>query len=346
VDPAELPQQLILKTTNPILLAYKYVRSDTPYALALRMTRHRELAVQGAAIDRAQYRTLFIEDGLAVTTSHFEVRNRREQFLRVRLPMASKVWSVTVDGQPEKPAITDDTGPNGESLPPEILIRVINSAQSFPVELVYATPVSKMGKLGRISGQLPQPDMIVTRSNWSIYLPDSFRYGTPSSNLSLVVSGQAVNREQLQREMTLDANNAAAVITGPLRIDVPNRGIHYAFEKLYANQSDELATFDIAYRSPVGESLGQSLALAGTLALWLGVILALGRIPAFGTREAALAVSLGALALLIAVGYLESDTTPALILALVLALGSCGHFFWLRQQSRLEVDVDVESAPG
>ena len=52
--------------------------------------------------------------------------------------------------------------------------------------------VSKLGTLGRISGQLPQPDMIVTRSNWSVYLPDSFRYGTPSSNLRLVVSGVAI----------------------------------------------------------------------------------------------------------------------------------------------------------
>jgi hypothetical protein len=258
--------------------------------------------------------------------------------------MGSKVWSVTMDGRPEKPAIANDTGPDGESLPPEILIRVINSAQSFPVELVYATPVGKMGNLGRISGQLPQPDMIVTRSNWSVFLPDSYRYGTPSSNLSLVISGQPVNREQLEREMTLDVDSAAAIITGPLRIDVPNRGIHYAFEKLYANQSDEVATFDIAYRSAVGESLGQSLALAGTLALWFGLAIALGRIPAFGSREAAGAVGLGVVALLIALVYLEGNPTPVLILALVLAIGSGGYLLWLRQQSRLE--TEVESAPG
>ncbi len=344
LDPAELPQQLILKTTNPILLAYKYVHSDTPYALVLRMTRHRELAVQGAAIDLAEYRTLFIEDGLAVTTARFEVRNRREQFLRVRLPEDSKVWSVTVDGMHEKPAIADNTGPNGESLPPEILIRVINSAQSFPVELVYATPVSKMGNLGRIRGQLPQPDMIVTRSTWSVFLPDAFRYGTPSSNLSLVISGRIVDRGQLQNEMTLDRASAAAIITGPLRIDVPNSGIQYAFEKLYANQSDEAATFEIAYRSTIGAKLGQSLALAGTLLLWFGLAIALGKIPAFGSREATAASAFGAAALLIAVGYLEGDATPALILALALAIGSAAYLFWLRQKGGLENEVEIEAA--
>jgi len=47
----ELPQQLVLKTTNPILLAYKYVNADVPHQLTLQMTRHQELATQVAAIE-------------------------------------------------------------------------------------------------------------------------------------------------------------------------------------------------------------------------------------------------------------------------------------------------------
>ena len=43
VDIKELPQQLILRTTNPILLAYKYVHADPPHRLALNVTRHRVL---------------------------------------------------------------------------------------------------------------------------------------------------------------------------------------------------------------------------------------------------------------------------------------------------------------
>ena len=92
LDPAALPQQLILKTTNPILLAYKYVHADPPYALSLRTTQHHEVDVQTAAIDEAQYRTLFTRDGLAVTTAQFRVRNSRKQFLRVRLPDGATVW--------------------------------------------------------------------------------------------------------------------------------------------------------------------------------------------------------------------------------------------------------------
>jgi len=105
LDIAELPRQLILKTTNPILLAYKYVHVDPPPNLALAVTRHKVLGVQEAAIDRAEYRTLFTSDGLWVTTAEFTMRNSRKQFLRVRLPADSSVWSAFVDGRPEKPAL-------------------------------------------------------------------------------------------------------------------------------------------------------------------------------------------------------------------------------------------------
>ncbi len=86
LDPAELPRQLVLRTTNPILLAYKYVRSEPRPALRLAVERHRLLEVQEAVIDQAHYRTLLTRDGMAVTTARFVVRNSRKQFLRLTLP--------------------------------------------------------------------------------------------------------------------------------------------------------------------------------------------------------------------------------------------------------------------
>ena len=243
LDPGELPQQLILKTTNPILLGYKYVHVDPPYRLSLRMTRHREVDVQTAAIDEASYRSLFTPDGLAVTTARFSVRNSRKQFLRVRLPEGAELWSATVDGRPEKPAISSNGGPESNGHAPEILIKVINSVQGFPVELIYATPVAEMSRLGRESAHLPRPDMVVTRSRWDIYLPDRFRYGTPTTNMDLVANGVQMTREAMQAEMA--AVDRAATVPQqlqPLQIDVPSSGIHYAFEKLYANQAENEAS--------------------------------------------------------------------------------------------------------
>ncbi|HKU39094.1 MAG TPA: hypothetical protein VJR89_13125, partial [Polyangiales bacterium] len=132
LDPSELPQQLVLKTTNPILRAYKYVQVEP--ALELAVTRHKEVDVQKAAIDQARYQTLYTRDGLAVTTARFAVRNSREQFLKVKLPKGSKVWSVFVADRAEKPALEETKA--GE---PIVLIKIVTSTDGFPVELIYET---------------------------------------------------------------------------------------------------------------------------------------------------------------------------------------------------------------
>ncbi len=110
----ELPRQLVLKTTNPILLAYRYVRTEKPFALQLRITRHEEIDVQVAAIDVATYQTLFTTDGLAVTRVQFDVRNSRRQFLRLSLPPDSEIWSVFCQRQRPETGICLRHGSRGK----------------------------------------------------------------------------------------------------------------------------------------------------------------------------------------------------------------------------------------
>ena len=121
VDIDELPRQLVLRTTNPILLAYKYSRREPPPRLVLSVTRHGRIETQEAAIDRADYRTLVTSDGLSVTVARFWVRNSRKQFLRIDLPEGSEVWSAFVNGRPEKPALATDPDGSGETAPGAIL---------------------------------------------------------------------------------------------------------------------------------------------------------------------------------------------------------------------------------
>ena len=158
LEVSELPQQMILKTTNPILLAYRYVSARPPFKLSLKITRHQEIDVQVAAIERADYKTLLTRDGLSVTTARMIVRNSRRQFLRLLLPPGSQVWSVFVDGKPEKPAYASDRAARDGSA---ILVKMINSAKGFPVDIVYATPVKGIEHLGTISSSLPRPDMVI-----------------------------------------------------------------------------------------------------------------------------------------------------------------------------------------
>ena len=267
----ELPRQLVLKTTNPILLAYRYVRTEKPFELQLRITRHEEIDVQVAAIDTAYYQTLFTTDGLAVTRVQFDVRNSRRQFLRLTLPPDSEIWSVFVNGHAQKPAFAPGTQAGSKDLPGDILIKMVNSATAFPVELVYATRGAAMHNFGRIRGSLPRPDMIVTHTNWDVYVPAAPGYGEPRTNMEILAARVITSVKDTSIELLRGA--VANVISGePLHIELPTQGLLYRFSKLYANQSQEDAHFTMRYVHRSAGFAGLWISLLATLAIWAGIV--------------------------------------------------------------------------
>ncbi len=301
----ELPQQLILKTTNPILLAFKYVNTKSPHSLKLSMTRHQEIDVQVAAIESAHYQTLMTNDGLSVTTAQFFVRNSRQQFLRLKLPENSEIWSVFVDGKPEKPAMANDTNAH------DVLIKMLNSVAGFPVEVIYATPIAQMGLFGTLSSQLPLPDMVVTHTLWDVYLPVGPNYQAVTSNMQAIVTGQLVNTQQQALKNNSDQLNQS---TGqPLHMKVPHQGIKYSFEKLYANQSETLAGLKIRYASELGNKTSLIFSIISVLFIWLAIFFMTKKQPLklIGTL-----LILGIAGLLILNVYYHMDTSIAFILAL------------------------------
>ncbi len=264
---SDLPKQLLLKTTNPILLAYKYVKTDKPFALDLRITRHEEIDVQVAAIDTATYKTLYTLDGLAVTRAQYSVRNSRRQFLRLALPEDSNIWSVFVNGHAQKPAFAADS----EGGQREILIKMINSASAFPVELVYATQAAAMRTFGKVSGHLPKPDMIVTQTNWDVYVPPSPKYSEPQSNMNILANHVATSLKHASVDLLRSA--AGSIARGePLHIDLPTQGMLYQFSKLYANQSADDAAFSIRYVNQHANVMGFWLSLVAVVLTWGGII--------------------------------------------------------------------------
>jgi hypothetical protein len=296
------------------------VHTDPPYELALQITRHPEVTVQSASIDQAHYQTLFTQDGLAVTTARFTVRNNRKQFLRVRLPEGAQVWSATVAGRPEKPAISaTPSDASGGTERPEILIKVINSIDGFPVELVYATPLPEMGGLGRVRAHLPQPDMIVTATRWDVFLPESFRYGSPDTNMNLAAIAEVVTPEMLRKKLEgFDESVLAQQPNHPLRIEVPTAGVHFGFEKLYANQGDQAAAFSIPYSSPAGARLGQILALFGGLLFWGGIAFGFAKLPAKIARAGFAAAAAGISIAIGSISYFGTNPMPVAVVSVLM----------------------------
>ncbi|MGF1528308.1 MAG: hypothetical protein ACFCBW_16140 [Candidatus Competibacterales bacterium] len=302
VDIDELPQSLVLKTSNPLLMAFRYAHADPAFELVLAVTRHREVSVRVADIEDARYQTLVTRDGLAVTAARLQVRNSRRQFLRFELPAEAEVWSAFVAGQPERPARSVDD-------PNTVLVPLINSANGFAVELVYAMPLAPLGATGVVEVGLPEPDLVVTRTQWALYLPRAFRYFPPVSNLE--VTGPFGGMGPVQRELAA----AQAQLGRPLRIDVPTEGRGLFFAKLYAGQALEPPFVRVRYVDPTLAGLAWGSALVGGILAALGLWGAL--FGASAARRLGGLVGLGVGSGLLAgpVGLLQVSPWPAAAVA-------------------------------
>jgi hypothetical protein len=199
---------------------------------------------------------------------------------------------------------------------------MINSAEGFPVDIVYATPVDAIRELGTVAGRLPRPDMVVTHSRWDVFLPAGPRYRTPDSTMDLVLDGIAVNPRTAGADVLARAAEAyQSQIGQPLRVSVPTQGIRFTFEKLYANQSPEGATFSIGYLSADANGVAVFLSVVGVILIWAGIAaLADPRVP-LSRRAAAASIAGGIALVLLTVGYSETSPVPAAALALAIATG-------------------------
>jgi len=324
LDINQLPRQLVLKTTNPILLAYKYVQP--PFKLALNVTHHQEIDVQVANIEQAQYETLFTRDGLAVTTANFIVHNSQRQFLRLNLPADATIWSVMVNGKAEKPAHSDSVDNQ------QVLIKMINSVEGFPVKIVYASPVDPFRSLGQISSRLIRPDMVVTHTYWDVFLPAGNHYQLPRSNMQVVSQGTPVNPIEFRhnsdtREFNLNGQ--------PLPISVPTQGIHFAFEKLYANQAPQDPQFTIRYASMQTGELGKLIGILSVLLIWIGIITLGSKRFNLSKYLSAGLIALGVALLVVAIGPIGSGVLMPASLALLIALLLGGWItvnYWRQRQ--------------
>jgi hypothetical protein len=246
IDVRELPQSIWASSTNPILLAFKYLKQ--PVGVEIEVTKHEEVPVLVAAVDSVEYVTLLTDEGKSVTKAVYQVRNNVKQFLHVDLPQDSTLWSVFVAGKPVKPARNKE----GSILVPLEKSRLSGQDLTrFPVELVYASFGKKFQGMGRRSMGLPRIDLPASTLQWNVFLPKEFAYlrfgGTvkpsrgsaaqfgqslPTSRMyaSLRESVDYVQQGVAQKAVMPEETYGKGML--PIKIDIPQEGQLYRFSKL------------------------------------------------------------------------------------------------------------------
>lgn len=146
-------------------------------SLTLTVSRPKNIEQRSATIDTAEAMSVLSEEGWLLTRLIYEVKNNSEQFLKVQLPsIASRpaeLWSSEVAGMAVKAGFDKEHGVF--TIPIIRSTMVEKQAQSFPVELIYATKLeSALAPVTKVKLELPRVHLAVSELSWTLYMPEGY----------------------------------------------------------------------------------------------------------------------------------------------------------------------------
>ena len=166
MDVTQLPEVLWQGTTNPFLLAFRYL--EHPWRVVLGLVEHRDLSLAPSTIDQATYTMVLSPNGKLLTRGEFQIRNSLKQFMTLELPEDAKILSAFMAGVPVKPS-ADKEG--------RLLLPLRKSqVDTFSVEVVWAIEAGGVGLLGHRSFPLPKVDVFISSFTVDLYLPTTHRF--------------------------------------------------------------------------------------------------------------------------------------------------------------------------
>jgi hypothetical protein len=189
LDLSQVPEFSRLQALGPILFGFDYAtlgRTERPPKLVIGLGRPLDTPVKEAIIDNARHVTLCQADGFCITKSAYRVRNKSHQFLRVKIPERTELWSAMVAGFPVRP---------GKDAAGVYLVPVLNSnsvqerESGLTVELTIAGASKRWARTGKCNLDLPETDVQTIKMDWILLLPDNYDYrGFESTDKALIMT--------------------------------------------------------------------------------------------------------------------------------------------------------------
>jgi len=173
VDAAELGA-LVANRQSPSLEAFRFRAGENQPArsLTINVARYEQQAVLLANIEEARYKVLMSSEGKTLVQANYAVRNNHKNFLAIKLPPDSVVWSATLNGVPVRPGEADD---HSLLLPLEKTHAGGNESQAFAVQVMYLSRQAAWSDKGKAQLTLPTVYIAISRTGVEFYHSPQFR---------------------------------------------------------------------------------------------------------------------------------------------------------------------------
>ena len=185
IDRDELPAEYRLLVNAPILRTYKYVKA--PHSAKLEIKPYKTGELLGVVIDLMELRTVVSREGEARTTATYHVKNSNTQFLKLKMPDASRVWSVEIvtasKGKVSRKRVITSTAGKDVLLVPLERRRNPND----PIQIVVMYSEAKEDELGLGHDYklvAPRPEETSTYARWEIVIPEKFAFASVTTAMA------------------------------------------------------------------------------------------------------------------------------------------------------------------
>lgn len=170
LDIPEIPPAAAAVMRGQLALAYAITGGE--YSASLELLRLSDAQVRQSIADLGQYDIFLDADGSILCRARYEVRNRTQQYLRLKLPAGAKVVLARVNEQ-SRP-LTPTGQPDQYLLPLERSLPSVLGLVSFPVEIIYTCKSPPLGQAGQATLPLPAIDLPVAYAWCQAYFPTGY----------------------------------------------------------------------------------------------------------------------------------------------------------------------------
>ncbi len=171
VDASDLGE-MVANRQSPSLQAFRFRSAENQLdrSLSVNVARYEQQAVLLANIEEARYKVLMSSEGKTLVQANYAVRNNHKNFLAIKLPPGSVVWSASVNGVPVRPGEADDQS----LLLPLEKSRAGSESAAFAVQVMYLSREPAWTDKGKTRLSLPAVDIAISRTGVEFFHSPQF----------------------------------------------------------------------------------------------------------------------------------------------------------------------------